>query len=210
MIRINLLGVERQKPHKVAVSFDIGRQVSVICGAVLVATVLGIGWWDWSLTKESQRLDTDIASAQQEAARLRTVLAEVQRFEATRTQLKQRVALIEELRRGQSVPVRLLDLVSRSLPDSLWLTSMDQAAGTVTIDGLSTTLIAVSDFVGALGQSSLLKKPIDIVNTEVVQTLQQGAPGSQPLPDVIKFSIRAQMTDAPTATPVKAAVQPPR
>jgi type IV pilus assembly protein PilN len=134
----------------------------------------------------------------------------VQRFEVTRTQLKQRVALIEELRRGQSVPVRLLDLVSRSLPDSLWLTSMDQAAGNVTIDGLSTTLISVSDFVGALAQSPLLKKPIDIVNTEVVQSQQQAAPGSQPLPDVIKFSIRAQMAEAPTATPVKAAVQAPR
>jgi type IV pilus assembly protein PilN len=210
MIRINLLGVERQKPRKAALSFNFGGQVSLICGVVLVVTVAGIGWWYWSLTKESQRLDTEIASAQQEAARLRTVLAEVQRFEATRAQLKQRVALIEELRRGQSVPVRLLDLVSRSLPDSLWLTSMDQQGGNVTIEGLSTTLIAVSDFVGALGQSQLLKKPIDIVNTEVMQSAAAPA-GAQPSPDVIKFSIRAAMADSsPAATPVKAVVQPPR
>jgi type IV pilus assembly protein PilN len=211
MIRINLLGIERQKPRKAAISFNIGGQVSLICGVVLVATAVGIGWWYWSLTTESQRLDAEITTAQQEAARLRTVLAEVQRFEATRAQLKQRVALIEELRRGQAVPVRLLDLVSRSLPDSLWLTSMDEATGSVTIEGLSTTLIAVSDFVGALGQSALLKKPIDIVNTEVIQSAQTPA-GGQPVPDVIKFSVRAQMADttAPTPTPVKAAVQPPR
>ena len=209
MIRINLLGVERQKPRK-AITFDVGRQVTVICGLVLVATVLGIGWWYLALVNESKRLDTDIASAQRETARLRTVLAEVRRFEETRTQLQQRVALIEELRRGQSVPVRLLDHVSRSLPDALWLTSMDEAAGTVTLEGLSTTLISVSDFVRNLGESTLLKKPIDIVNTEVTTT-QQTAPNGQPTVDVIKFSIKAQMATTPTApTPVKAVVQPPR
>jgi len=157
MIRINLLGVERQKQRKAVVSFDIGRQVTLACGVILATTALGIGWWYWSLGRQAAQLDTEIASAQQEAARLRTVLADVRRFEGTRAQLQQRVALIEQRRRGQSVPVRLLDLVSRSLPDALWLTSMDQNAGTVTIEGLSTTLISVSDFVGNLGQSPLLK-----------------------------------------------------
>jgi type IV pilus assembly protein PilN len=209
MIRINLLGVERQKPRK-AMSFDLGRQVTVICGLILVATALGIGWWYVALIDASKRVDSDIAAAQQEAARLRTVLADVRRFEATRAQLQQRVTLIEQLRRGQSVPVRLLDHVSRSLPDALWLTSMDETGGTVTIEGLSTTLISVSDFVRNLGESALLKKPIDIVNTEVTTT-QQSSPTGQPTVDVIKFSIKAQMaTTAAEPTAVKAAVQRPR
>lgn len=208
MIRINLLGVERPKPRK-AMSFDLGRQVTVICGLILVATALGIGWWYVALINTSKRVDSDIAAAQQEAARLRTVLADVRRFEATRAQLQQRVTLIEQLRRGQSVPVRLLDHVSRSLPDALWLTSMDETGGTVTIEGLSTTLISVSDFVRNLGESALLKKPIDIVNTEVTTT-QQSSPTGQPTVDVIKFSIKAQMATTAEPTPVKAVVQRPR
>ena len=208
MIRINLLGVERPKPRK-AMSFDLGRQVTVICGLILVATALGIGWWYVDLINTSKRVDSDIAAAQQEAARLRTVLADVRRFEATRAQLQQRVTLIEQLRRGQSVPVRLLDHVSRSLPDALWLTSMDETGGTVTIEGLSTTLISVSDFVRNLGESALLKKPIDIVNTEVTTT-QQSSPTGQPTVDVIKFSIKAQMATTAEPTPVKAVAQRPR
>jgi type IV pilus assembly protein PilN len=207
MIRINLLGVERQKP-RTAINFDVGRQLTLICGLILVATGLGIGGWYYSLVNQSRRLDQEIVTAQQEAARLRTVLADVRRFEATRAQLEQRVALIEQLRQGQSVPVRLLDHVSRSLPDALWLTSMDETGGTVTLEGLSTTLISVSDFVRNLGESALLKKPIDIVNTEVT-TSQAAAPG-QPAVDVIKFSIKAQMAATPGATPAKAVVQPPR
>ena len=39
--------------------------------------------------------------------------------------------------------------------------------GAVTIQGRSTTLIALSDFVGNLGNGALLKKPIEIVNSQV-------------------------------------------
>jgi hypothetical protein len=48
VIRINLLGVERQKAKKaVAPSFDIGQRLTALCSLVLVVTVLGIGWWYW-------------------------------------------------------------------------------------------------------------------------------------------------------------------
>src|SRR5512139_915537 len=134
MIRINLLGVERQKARK-AFAFDIGAQITLICSLILVAAVLGIGWWYWSLSQESAQVDQEIVSAQQEAARLQSLLAEVRRFEQQRTQLQQRVGLIEQLRRGQSIPVQLLDHVSRSLPDTLWLTALDETGSKVTIEG---------------------------------------------------------------------------
>ncbi len=193
MIRINLLGVERQKVRK-TISLDAGQQTTIACSLILALSVLGIGWWYWSLKQASDRIDADVVAAQQEAARLQSVLGEVQQFEARRTQLQQRVALIQQLRGGQSVPVQLLDTVSKSLPDMLWLTEMNETGTDVTMQGLSTTLIAVSDFVGNLGNTPLLKKPIEIVNTEV-QTQQATAAG-QPGADVIKFTVKAQLADA--------------
>ena len=210
MIRINLLGVERQKARKV-IAFDQAQQITVACSLILVLTAAGIGWWYWSLNQASQQVDTELAAAQQEAARLRTVLTAVRNFETTRAQLQQRVTLIEQLRRGQSVPVELLDHISRSLPDMLWLTEMDETGSNLTITGLSTTLIAVSDFVANLGNSTLLKKPIDIVNTEV-QSTPSGAAGTPGAPDVIKFTVKAQLAAAGGAAPAapKAAAAPPR
>jgi type IV pilus assembly protein PilN len=210
MIRINLLGVERPKARKV-IAFDQAQQVTVACSLILVLTAAGIGWWYWSLNQASQQVDAELASAQQEAARLRTVLTAVRNFETTRTQLQQRVALIQQLRRGQSVPVQLLDHVSRSLPDMLWLTEMDETGSNLTITGLSTTLVAVSDFVANLGNSPLLKKPIDIVNTEV-QSTPSAAAGAPATPDVIKFTVKAQLADVAAADPAapKAAAATPR
>ena len=162
MIRINLLGVERSQKARKAPAFDIGQRLTVACSLILVGAVLGIGWWYWSLSGASARVDADIATAEREAGRLRSLLTEVQQFEARRGQLQQRVQLIEQLRGGQSVPVQLLDHVSRSLPEMLWLTSLAQQGPSVTIEGRSTTLVALSDFVGNLGSNKLLLKPIEI------------------------------------------------
>jgi type IV pilus assembly protein PilN len=195
VIRINLLGVDRLRVRK-APAFDMARRLTLVCTLLLVATAAGVGWWYWSIRQESTRLDADIATAQRESARLRTVLTEVQQFEVRRTQLQQRVALIEQLRGGQSLPVQLLDHVSRSLPDMLWLTDFEQKGGAVTIQGRSTTLIALSDFVGSLGNSTLLQKPIEIIDSQVEE--RRGAK-DEPTGEVIRFTVKAQLT--PVAKP---------
>lgn len=192
MIRINLLGAERQKA-RTATSIDTAQLITVACSLVLVVAVAGLGWWYWSLDRASTQVDADIVAAQQEAAQLRSLLEDVQQFEARRGQLQQRVALIEELRGGQSLPVRLLDHVSRSLPDMLWLTSLEQNGAAVTIEGRSTTLIGLSDFVGNLGSTNVLGKPIEIVNSQVESTA--GGPSGPPV-ELIKFTVKAQLADA--------------
>jgi type IV pilus assembly protein PilN len=196
MIRINLLGVERQAAKKAPI-LDLGQQLAVACSLILVVTVVGVGWWYWSLTTESARVDADIAAAQQEVTRLQSVLAEVQEFETQRTQLQQRVRLIEQLRGGQSVPVQLLDHVSRSVPAMLWLTDLAQDGSAVTIQGRSTTLIALSDFVGNLGGSALLQKPIEIVNSQVEADTSAVGQSS----DLIRFTVRASVASPDAAGP---------
>jgi type IV pilus assembly protein PilN len=197
MIRINLLGGERQKAKK-APAFDAGRRITVASSLILVLAAGGIGWWYYSLNLESARVDMEIAAAQQEAARLQTLLAEVRDFESRRTQLQQRVALIEQLRSGQSMPVQLLDHVSRSLPDMLWLTQMDQQANEITIEGQSTTLIALSDFVANLGSGALLQKPIEIVNSQVEAAAAAAGRTGGGL-ELIKFTVKAQIVPAKPA-----------
>jgi type IV pilus assembly protein PilN len=205
MIRINLLGVERQKVRKAA-AFDIGQRLTLACSLILVAAGLGIGWWYWSLNEESARLDTEIAAAQSRQLQLASLLGEVTKFEARRTQLQQRVGLIEQLRAGQSLPVQVLDHVSRSLPDTLWLTAMDQTADNITIEGRSTTIPALSTFVQNLGNSALFGKPIDIVDA-----VTEAAAAGQA--ELIRFTVRAPIAkpaaSAPAGASAAAAAAPP-
>jgi type IV pilus assembly protein PilN len=186
MIKINLLSVERQRSRKkFAFTFDPTQQVTLVCGLILLGAAVVVGWRYWGLAAESSRLDGEIATAQQEATGLRAVIAQVQQFEERRTQLEQRVALIEQLRRDQAGPVHMLDQISRALPPMLWLTGLRQgpAANDVVIEGRCTTMTGLSDFVSNLEASGYFRRSVEIVSS---QTETVGAP---PL-ELIRFSIR--------------------
>jgi type IV pilus assembly protein PilN len=195
MIRINLLGGERQKA-KSAARFDAAQQLTAICSLLVVAALGGIGFWFWSLSHQSTALDAQVASLKREAARLDTVLAEVKTFEDRKATLQQRVGLIERLRQGQTVPVQLLDHVSRSLPEALWLTDLRQEGTALTIEGRTTTLIGLSDFVGNLGSNPVLQKPIEIMDSTA--ETEAAVKGSTAPTELIKFRVRATLNGVPT------------
>jgi type IV pilus assembly protein PilN len=93
--------------------------------------------------------------------------------------------LIEELRKGQTGPVHLLDHISKSLPESMWLTDLRQSANDITIEGRCTTLNALSDFVSALEASNLFERPIEIIDSRVEEA-------TLTMPELIRFSVRAR------------------
>ena len=184
MIRINLLASERSQAKK-KLTFQIGQKLTIGCSLILVLAGLFIGWRYWSLSRQSSEVDREIAAAQQETQRLASIIKQVQDFEQRKAQLSQRVVLIEDLRKGQTGPVHMLDQISRALPPMLWLTAVRQVGGDVLIDGLSTTQTGVSDFAGNLETSGYFRRSVDIVSTT-----------TQPLPkppgELVKFTLRAQ------------------
>lgn len=192
MIRINLLAVDRGPVKKVRTpGITAAQRVTIGAALILLTTLVGVGWWYWSLRAEGIQLDADIAQAEQQANQLRAVLAQVQKFEARKAQLQQRVTLIEQLRHGQNAPVHVLDEVSKAVPDRLWLISMLQRGNDFTMEGRTTTLTGLSDFVTNLEASPWFKKPVEIVDSSVDQS---------PNGDLVRFSIRATMQN-PEAPP---------
>jgi type IV pilus assembly protein PilN len=191
MIRINLLAADRDKVKKKS-SFGTAQKMTVGCTMILVLAAVFIGWRYWTLTHDSARLDAQIAAAQQETTRLHSVIQQVQQFEQRKAQLQQRVVLIEQLRKGQTGPVHMLDQISRALPGMLWLTEVKQDPKTpneVQIDGRSTTITGLSDFVANLEASGYFKRSIEIVSTTTEPL--PGPPG-----EVIRFSIKGQFQQA--------------
>ena len=193
MIRINLLAVERARTKKPRVLIPPAHRVTIGASLILIATILGIGWWFMSLRQRSAQLDQDIASAEAETVKLRPVLAQVQKFEARKAQLTQRVTLIEQLRRGQSAPVHVIDEISKSMPDRLWLTDLKQVGSDFTISGFAASLPSLSDFVANLEATKWFKRPVEILDSQVQSDPKAG--------DLVKFSIKGALNDpeAPAA-----------
>ena len=125
-------------------------------------------WRYWALGQDTAQVERDIEAQRREEQRLTQVISEVRDFEVRRERLQQRVSLIEELRRGQTAPVHMLDQVSKSLPDMMWLTKMTQTGYDVTMEGNCLSLTSLSDFVTNLENSRYFARPVEIVTSEVV------------------------------------------
>jgi type IV pilus assembly protein PilN len=192
MIRINLLAVERERTKRRAL-IPAAHRVTVAASLILIVTALIIGWWFWALRQAAQRLDDDIARSELQTQQLRSVLAQVQKFESRKAQLQQRVSLIEQLRRGQAGPVHLLDEISKSIPERLWLTELSQKGDQFTISGMTTSLTGLSDFVATLEASKWFKKPVDIIDSQVEANEKSG--------ELFKFSVKATFTNPEAPAP---------
>ena len=187
MIRINLLAGagtgSRRRP-----ALDVGQRITLACSLILVLTVVLVGWRFWSLRQLGIELEQELAAADQEIARLTPVLEQVQASDNQRAQLAERVALIEQLRVGQGGSVRMLDELSRAVPDGLWLSELEQPTDVLVVRGQALALGALSDFVANLELSSYFGSPVEIVDSQLDET-DQG--------EVVQFELRAMF--APTS-----------
>jgi type IV pilus assembly protein PilN len=197
MIRINLLATERRAAKAATRGFEAGQKMMILGSLILVLTLAGLGWRFWALGQQAAGIDAQIETAQREEMRLQEILKQVQEFEARRTTLEQRVQLIDELRKGQTAPVHMIDQVSRSLPDMTWLTGLTQNGYTLTIQGRCLTLTSLSDYIGNLEGSRYFMRPVEIVESSVL------AGDGKTTPDLIQFTIRGtfQMSGIDSVAP---------
>jgi type IV pilus assembly protein PilN len=188
VIKVNLLSVDRDRVKKKASKFQLGgiggQKATLASSLILVAAALMIGWWYVSLNNSSKELDEQIAEAQRETIRLQSIIKQVQQLEQMEAQLQQRVTLIQQLRKGQTGPVHLLDVISHSLPDTMWLTELKQTGNDILIDGQCMTLTSLSDFISGLESSGVFAGPVEIVDS-------QAQPPTPTAAEVIKFTVKA-------------------
>lgn len=196
MIKVNLLATNPgAAPEREWLPRE---QRSALVGlGVLVVTALGLGGLWYYQRSQAVAIQTRIAAAETELVRLKDAAKLVDAMTARRAELAERLALIDRLRTEKRGPVSLLETVSRSVPEGLWLVEIKQAGPTVQVDGRATTLTAVTDFAGRMQTSGLFKHPVEIVTTttEVIEETT-----------VIRFTIKAEAlpaseVPAPTAPP---------
>lgn len=152
MIRINLLSEARPQRKKkgVAALGGAGRLNRLLMGgAIGLAVLIGIVHY-WVLRSQIKAQEEKIRIAQVEVARLEAVLKEVKDYEAKKARVQRKVDLINQLKQNQRGPVRLMDEVSKALPDLVWIERMDYRGTTISIDGKAFNPPAVANFVANL------------------------------------------------------------
>jgi type IV pilus assembly protein PilN len=159
MIEINLL------PHREARRKAELRQMLVTCGLAVSSLLLGIYLADNTVRNQRTLAKASIQQLQSDLARYKPQQAQVAQFKKTRTELKEKIAVIEGLDAARTGPVRVLEEVGAQTPPRLWLTRLRTDEGKITLEGASLDNTVVADFLRNLNDSERFYN-VDLDSTE--------------------------------------------
>jgi type IV pilus assembly protein PilN len=165
MIRINLISEGKKAPTVRSArlrAFNINAQnIAVFCvvASFLVAALAYGGYWLWMNTQLKGQ-QKEISELQATVAELEEIIKEVEQFEKRKAELQHKIDVITDLRNNQRGPVHIMDQVSLSLPDFLWLDRLDMTASLVNIQGKAFTTSSVANFIENLDSVPEFQEPV--------------------------------------------------
>lgn len=132
MVHINLLPV-RQIKEKAAARQQL--TTAFLCLFLLLA-VLGVaGFFQAS---KATALQNDIATLNKEKQRHAATLRLIKKLEKDKDLIEKRIAIIKQLKKSSSLTVHILDEAANITPaDRMWLTSLTQSGGSLTLAGMA-------------------------------------------------------------------------
>lgn len=176
MIKINLLPTKKKPPRKVS---DLQKQM-VIGGTVLILAGAAMGAYYIYLSDTISGLKKQKTTAEARLREQDNMLKEVKNVETERDRVKEKINVVEKLKKNQAGPVRLLDEISKALPLGVNITSMTESNNNVNIEGQAFGNHEVVRFIDNLKASPLL------TGVSLLETSQAKAEGI----DIYKYKLQ--------------------
>ncbi len=209
MIRVNLLkaekktieerplGAEGEAAEKKAKEKGPGKKIKTPPGnLVIVLAVVLLGALAYSQKRALDEERTLLSDAQDQQRRLQPVINKLDEIEWQKQYLVKKIALITELRMLQGTAVRVLDAMSRAIPDWVWLTETTLNKRSLLIKGRALTNVLISDYVRNLTELGVFES-VGILNT------QQRAEGNNQFVDFTVTAVLPPPIPPAPATPIK-------
>jgi type IV pilus assembly protein PilN len=196
LIKINLLS-EGKRPAAVRrtrpASLLEGENVALwgLLAAVLLLGLLPAAVWWWVTDERVEKNQARIVEAQREVDELAAIIAEVERYKAQHAELDRKINVIEQLRENQKGPVRVMDQISRALPELLWLDRMEMRGGTISLAGRAFNSNAVASFLDNLDRVPEFQEP-------TLRDLQEGREGIYSFGIAFNFAFAPPQVEAPS------------
>ncbi len=157
MIKINLLSPERKEiggaPGEAASFADDSKEAGLNIPMAAAVGIATIGLIAYLFITQSSLLDTKTKERddmKQRKRNLQDVEETLKKLERTKKELEQKVQLIAELKSRQQDAVKMMDKVSKALPEWVWLTSLSFKTKGVNISGKTIHNNLIADFINNL------------------------------------------------------------
>ncbi len=151
MIRINLIRGKRKKRKEFNLNF-----VYVFLPVIFLA---GLFLYHRMVIGRIETLQTNIQKASSEIARLKKEIGEVERFKARKVELQQKVDIISNLQTGRTLPVKVFEALSASIPEKCWIDQLNfKGDKMLSLSGIALNNHTIANLMTSLGQSGRFQK----------------------------------------------------
>ncbi len=195
MIRINLLKPETKDIREPVVTPGITeegeKKAPNLGNLVFLALVIGLGAFYFFQQKAFKRETALLATARQEKAQLQYVEAKLEEQRLARESLDRKINLIESLNAQRDIAPRLMDELSRRLPEWVWLNEVVYDSKGIQIKGRALSNNLIADYISSLEASP------QVMNVNLVSSTQRTVQGDQ----YLEFSLRAAYETKPEPPP---------
>jgi type IV pilus assembly protein PilN len=161
MIRINLLPFRAARKRE-----NVKRQIWIYGVTVCCALVI-IGGFFYKFSKDLSDLQDKESSLKKELAGYQKELNEIKNLEKMIKQINDKLDVIKELEKGKTGPVLLLSDIADAVPkDKLWLTSLSEKGGKLSLSGTAMDNETVSVFMKNLERTEQIVATPDLKRTQ--------------------------------------------
>ncbi|MCO5785723.1 pilus assembly protein PilN [Pseudomonas sp. G11-1] len=186
MARINLLPWREQLREERKKQF-----ISILVLIVLFAGLL-VFLGDRNLNGKIDQQNARNDFLRKEISLLDGRIKEIEQLQARRTQLLDRMKIIQDLQGNRPIIVRVFDEMARTLPDGVYFTSVNMKGAVIGIKGGAESNSRVSNLMRQMDASDWLTTP----NLTAVKAVTQGALDQA---NVFEMSVRQTEPGAPAA-----------
>jgi type IV pilus assembly protein PilN len=190
MIRINLLPTRQVKKR------EAGKQIIALFAVVVIAALVGNYFWYDSRDQEMARNQERINQTKKRIADLEKVIGEVNNINKRKKEVEDKLKILDDLRKGRSGPVRMMDALATATPKKVWLKDFDESQGLVSLKGYALSHDDVAEMMRGLasmvwtpkGMGRLVEQQKRDAKTSRVELLaQEGGIEDFPVADVASF-----------------------
>ncbi len=147
MIRINLLQVKAEKKRQT------GQQQLILFGLIILVEVVILIILFGSISAAKKSLNRKVAYYNTEIQKLDQIIGEVNQYKATKATLEAKLKVIEDLKKGRSGPIKVLDELAQKTPRKLWLTKFEEKGRSAVITGEASSDEDIAVFLADLERS---------------------------------------------------------
>ena len=130
----------------------------LVVGLLLLGALAGGAYWFIYKGRLADRQEI-VRQRSDEAQKLEAIIKEVEDYQARKDSLQKRIDLINQLKQNQKGPVRIMDQISRDLPDLVWLDRMEINAGSISLSGRGLNPNAIALFVENVKNDPYFEEP---------------------------------------------------